>query len=406
MVTTDTTADMTVYVKTIPPSNANPHDDGYYELVDGSYVLSSDTSIPMEFVAVDDPQTDRTPAEIGYYELNPDYDPGPPPVGDQYILTQDEYLIIGKTYYAERPVQKDYYRPELSSKQYYAKTDEDLELTDAQYQSALDGSRIVASSITANELNVENITATGNAFMNNLQTRLLEANQVRVGPNNLMHILISPDPEDPKRVELGFYNGNDELYLPVKPEEGSDPRGYYVIRTVDGKERFVLAENVSDIAKDYVSVTDLSAESNPSALRLYEYDSVEGEYVLTEDTAPVSGKDYYEYRQVVVYEYVAVASVLDENDPSVLGYYEEDGNGGYQLTQDTSPVDGKTYYDHRPVPNYYEFHRNYDARVAYIDGYKLMIPYSVVLNQMILGEWAWTYRSNGNMDLVYIGTEE
>lgn len=346
--TEDGNSAMTVYNEAIPASGSNPSEGGYYEYNSATqtYVPTQDTSV-MEFVPIENPPEGVNPAAIGYYERS----------GEEgsyvYTLTEDTYLVIGKTYYAQQRKGKKYYLPGLSTKKYFVHSDEDLPLTSAQYQSALDGSRIVASSITANELNVENITATGNAFMNHLQANLLEADQVRVGANGTMHILLSRDPQT-MNAELGFYNGDDELYVLVKPNSGDSVVGYYVKQMEGGRET-------------YVKVESGTAE----------------------------------------YGYVEVLDMIPESDPSVLGYYEYDSqNEQYVLTSDTSPVDGKNYYDHRPVPDYYELRRNYDARVAYIDGYRLMIPYSVVLNQMILGEWAWTYRKNGNMDLVYIGTEE
>lgn len=269
------------YTQVISTMEMNPSLLGYYEFDEdsGTYSLTEDT-VAYSYVEVI-PPVGGNPSALGYYEFD----------GTDYTLTEDTEVVSEKVYYTRELIKK-----------YFAKTDDDLPLDQLQYQSALDGSRIVANSITANEINVENLTATGNVFMNNLQTRLLESETVRIGSNNGMHILVTTSGTE---AEMGFYNGNDTKYVEVTPTAGSNP--------------------------------------------------------------------------------------------SALGYFEKVGSGDtYVRTQDTTVVSGKKYYNQT---------RNTAARVAFIDGNKLMIPYSVVLNQMMLGDWAWTFRKNGNMDLVYVGSE-
>ena len=238
--------------------------------------------------------------------------------------------------------------------------------------------------------------------MNNLKTRLLEADEVRIGANEKMHILVAdhtPGVEGGEnQPELGFYNGKDTIYAPK--------------------------DFPKDISELYEEVGGLSASDDPEAFGYYESDG-QGGFILTDDTSPEQGKIYYVKRtpfQLGYYEVDGVDGLgnpvyvptLDdewlylvvedpEEDPSDAGYYEyDDQTGVYSLTQDTTIVSGKDYYVQK---QYYNYQRNFDARVAYIDGRQLLIPFSVVLNQMMLGDWAWTYRHNGNMDLVYMGPE-
>lgn len=64
--------------------------------------------------------------------------------------------------------------------------------------------------------------------------------------------------------------------------------------------------------------------------------------------APFDGQAFL-YTGPNTYDYTAVASPDPADDPSALGWYESDGSGGYVLSVDTAPVSGKTYYTREDV---------------------------------------------------------
>lgn len=71
----------------------NPQEQGWYELVDEEYVLSSDTEVDVEktyYQKVEVPGDN--PKELGWYEK----------VDIDYILTEDEVVINGKQYYTKK----------------------------------------------------------------------------------------------------------------------------------------------------------------------------------------------------------------------------------------------------------------------------------------------------------------
>lgn len=59
--------------------------------------------------------------------------------------------------------------------------------------------------------------------------------------------------------------------------------------------------------------------------------------------APADG-DTFLYLGNTTYTYLAVVDPQPEDNPAELGWYEEDGSGGYTLSGDTEPQSGKTYY--------------------------------------------------------------
>lgn len=71
----------------------NPQEQGWYELVDEEYVLSSDTEVDVEktyYQKVEVPG--ENPKELGWYEK----------VNIDYVLTEDEVVVDDKQYYVQK----------------------------------------------------------------------------------------------------------------------------------------------------------------------------------------------------------------------------------------------------------------------------------------------------------------
>jgi hypothetical protein len=109
-----------------------------------------------------EPEAGDDPSEEGWYELGQD---------NAYRLSSDTSVSAGKTYYV---------------------LDESkaLQMEQAKYAHALDGSRIVAKSITANEISTESLTA-DTAFVNSLRTLMLLTEAVQIGATGKVHIEMS-----------------------------------------------------------------------------------------------------------------------------------------------------------------------------------------------------------------------
>lgn len=89
------------------------------------------------------------------------------------------------------------------------------------------------------------------------------------------------------------------------------------------------------VQEDSYSVYQVESGDNPQELGLYEYDNQEDLYVLTEDTSPVSGKTYYIKGSTAQYYYDVMASAVDTSTfvkytdiatNSILGICKPDGN--------------------------------------------------------------------------------
>ena len=113
---------------------------------------------------IENPDPTASPHALNWYEF----------VDNEYVLSDDVAVDSEKTYY-----QKDdpSAKPNLTPEQ----------LSDDRYKHALDGSHIVAESITANKIDVDSITAV-TALVQKLRAVMLLAEQVQVGGGGSTHI--------------------------------------------------------------------------------------------------------------------------------------------------------------------------------------------------------------------------
>lgn len=102
-------------------------------------------------------------------------------------------------------------------------------------------------------------------------------------------------------------------------------------------ESYPAGTNVSIIQVDEDTYYEEEVESgvNPHEVGLYEYDSSTNRYILTEDTSPVSGKTYYTKHTTTNLYYDVMAAAIDTSDfvkytdiatNSKLGICKPDGN--------------------------------------------------------------------------------
>lgn len=102
-------------------------------------------------------------------------------------------------------------------------------------------------------------------------------------------------------------------------------------------ESYPAGTNVSIIQVDEDTYYEEEVESgvNPHEIGLYEYDSSTNRYILTEDTSPVSGKTYYTKHTTTNLYYDVMAAAIDTSDfvkytdiatNSKLGICKPDGN--------------------------------------------------------------------------------
>ena len=100
---------------------------------------------------------------------------------------------------------------------------------------------------------------------------------------------------------------------------------------------YAAGTNVSIIqaTEDTYSAYTVESTDDPHALGLYEYDSVGDTYTLTEDTSPVTGKTYYSKHSSIRFYYDVMAAAIDTSQfvkytdvatNSKLGICKPDGN--------------------------------------------------------------------------------
>lgn len=102
------------------------------------------------------------------------------------------------------------------------------ELSLEKYRDALDGSHLVAKSVTANEINTESLVAE-TAFVNDLKSRLLLADQVQVGMSSAAHIVMQGD-----RLSFLDKDGIEVAYIAV--DEATSESLFYITRAVVVKD--------------------------------------------------------------------------------------------------------------------------------------------------------------------------
>lgn len=119
------------------------------------------------------------------------------------------------------------------------------------------------------------------------------------------------------------YKASGSIYFSELPDLSASVLGnvYYIkdafTTTSDFYEgagtSYPAGTNVSiiQVAEDTYHAETLENNDDPHDLGLYEYDSSTGEYSLTEDTSPVSGKTYYSKTTSINYYYDVMAAAVD-----------------------------------------------------------------------------------------------
>lgn len=102
------------------------------------------------------------------------------------------------------------------------------ELTDEKYRNALDGSNIVAHSVTATEIDVADLTA-DQAFINNVVSNTLLADRVQVGMSAATHIVMQGD-------RLSFLSGDGTEVAYIAVDEDTNESMFYITKAVVVKD--------------------------------------------------------------------------------------------------------------------------------------------------------------------------
>lgn len=270
----------------------SPVDEGLYEYLNGSYVLSADavantekTYYMLEEDIDDEPDYVEADVEVGdsvqgLYEYDENL--------DTYFLTSDSIAIDGKVYY-ERV---------------------DMENSVPYDENAL---YCLTTEVVENPHESEFYEKTSTGYAITEDTFYDEDKAYYILVEDLDYDLIVDEEEEP---EFDFPNVDD---IAVDSETGSS-------EPVVGSDNFLFA---------YMTFVE-----NPHDEGLYEI--VNGVYVVTQDTTVNFDKVYYELSVYSNY-YEANMSFVENPAYAVENYYELI-NGSYVLTQDTTVIPGKTYY--------------------------------------------------------------
>lgn len=153
-----------VYVEVTPSGTENPAEEGWYELsLNMTYVLTQDTEVDPNktyYTVVYDaitPAGSENPSKLGWLEL----------VDGEYVESQDIRVVPDKTYYELRT---EYYDPDTRRMVASLPDGESLE-------GGLHGSKIIAESITAKQINVSDLIA-----------HMLWADMMQIGASGGIHI--------------------------------------------------------------------------------------------------------------------------------------------------------------------------------------------------------------------------
>jgi len=178
---------------------------------------------------------------------------------------------------------------------------------------------------------------------------------------------VTPD-KDPKK--LGWYELVGTEYVPSEDRIADTAKTYYTATTV---KKWDMLGGVFDLEGRYLEFGKEFPE-NPADERVFLYmgeDTFNYNPVVSPSGRPI---DNGWYEQSISYD--EITPVGDE-DPASLGWYEEDGAGGYQLTADTSVQVGKKYYEQvidyvltaditvDPLKTYYTKDAEYKTGVIY-----------------------------------------
>ena len=317
----------------------SPVEEGLYELIDGSYVLSEDEEVYEDktyymVLPDDDPEvTDYAYADAevevgedasGLYE----YDS----VSDTYILTSDITVQAGKEYFVlvdQRPVNI----PDDEGSRYYIVEEE----VENPFEAGL--YEIVDDVYTLTEDTVYD------AEKKYYRQIVLEGSKYA-----------EVDTETGDAVEgLYEYDSSSGSYILTEDITAQMGKHYFELVSdfdIAGEDEYDPLYSLEDVVPEGVKEEPIVAlpedflfawlevVENPQLEGLYEV--VNGAYVLTSDTEVVEGKTYFEYKP---YSDYYAADMSEEDDPSysLIRYYEL-LNGAYVLTQDTAVLPGKTYY--------------------------------------------------------------
>jgi len=283
----------------------SPVDEELYEYSGGSYVLSQDEEVVSSKTYYIDEDYDDLYEDDGIYYSQVVLSPTDSPydmnlfefVDDEYISSEDESPVSGKTYY----------------EQMYAGTTEE-QYDDSYLYYPLDEDEVTNPSSQG----LYEVDDNGIYF----------PSSDSVADEDKTYYQYSPDVEEEPAVI-------DEEY-----EEESYEPSYSIEENADVSDMESEPQPAGTDQEDYIYAY-LTYVVDPHAEGLYEL-SNNGVMFLTEDTELEPGKVYYKH---VVYSdfYQVDISGIENPSASLINYYNL-VNGSYVKTQDTTVVSNKAYY--------------------------------------------------------------
>lgn len=312
----------------------SPVEEGLYELVDGSYVLTEDGDVDAEktYYMLDEdeeePESDYEIAEVsvgddvaGLYEYD---EPN-----DEYFPTTDTVAIDGKVYYekfsqtnvpydedalyylvsepVENPQQEGLYEKGESG---YVLTEDNVFDSDKSYY------------LPVEEPEYE---------------REYEVVEVSVG-DDVTGLYEYDQTSDEYSITDDIFAVQGKTYYDlVEDDENAEPEFEFEDEDDITEDE---SEPIAPVESDDFLFAYMEFVENPNAEGFYEI--VNGAYVLTQDAIVNPDKDYYEYYSYSDY-YEADMTDVDSPADSLTTYYELSGSN-YVPTEDVVVVPGKIYY--------------------------------------------------------------
>ena len=217
-----------------------------------------------------------------------------------------------------------------------------------------------------------------------------------------------------------YYTFNDNTYTAVTSPDVSSISDYYeCVQNGLTINEHTPTQNTA-VARGYILTTDTVVDNQKT---YYTYDSANDTYVVV--TNPISGNlsNYYEFTESFTSD-SAWREVIGSNFgvDSSGNLYASNAviSGEIHATSGTIAqgiIIGNANGAHITTTNEgIEFWNN-GIKTAYINGNYMYIPYSVVLNEMIVGQridsqteqkvdlWSWKKMSNENLRLMWLGGE-
>ena len=276
------------------------------------------------------------------------------------------------------------------------------------YESGLDGSVIVAESITAEKISVNDLVAFGATIGGfNISENSIYSGVKSSVDNNTRGVYIDNDGQ------VAFGDANNYLKY-YKDEDGE-----YKLAISFGSTD--LASAVEDVIKR-TSYIDMGTDENGApCIELGKIDNEPIAYFVARTMERVYDYDLGEYVQK--WTYTATTEIVDTS--SMFGYFDETEGLTLSDIPEEFDTDGKIYiyhahqyditgtYCYKVIPNKFKvritntainFLEN-DVVVAYINNQSLYTEKIVVKNELQIGEgpgFVWKVRENGNMGLIYI----